>query len=488
MGTCNNSNTKNPITTANNPKANNQATAPIKDSNQIQFNQNNKNNDIKQSNIVPTNKETQIDKNKNNDVKNSNIQFNQEGKDKFIKTNESFLQTLPQLLDQNMFSAFNHEGECITLCFGDSFDVFNSFFTTIANEHSLDDTPQYNYNKYFIEESSQSQMKVRGIAIDLPESQFKILNESHIQTRYQQENIKVKPYNTNESFASAYYDTQQISELTEMLRKEAEKCASVSQLHFIGNVFSGYSMGLCSTLLYEISNNYLSSFKIVHLKYEDTYTHKAFSKIKNYIYTISTIYENVQMINMFNTPLFGDVLSALTIGDRISQYSDLNLNRIAGTLLIDPKANFIYSNGIEIKQEKLAELANFVYEDCKEANDHLRLTPQYSSLTIYKGMQLNEELKTFFKVRLDQLKNRKLKMRNCYFGLFEVKQDFGKEFVANFHLSNYFKDYSDQFVLPFIQNYNIGNFTKDELELRQNAIEKVNDLIGYYKEIWKLVK
>jgi hypothetical protein len=60
--------------------------------------------------------------------------------------------------------------------------------------------------------------------------------------------------------------------------------------------------------------------------------------------------------------------------------------------------------------------------------------------------------------------------------------------VANFHQTNYFKDFTEQYFLNFIQNYNISNFTKEEKENRNDAIMKVNDIMNYYKELWKLIK
>ena len=60
-------------------------------------------------------------------------------------------------------------------------------------------------------------------------------------------------------------------------------------------------------------------------------------------------------------------MNNLTIGDRISEYSSkFGINKILSSILIDPKANFVYSNGLEVEKNNVDACSQFVFFDCKE--------------------------------------------------------------------------------------------------------------------------
>ena len=47
---------------------------------------------------------------------------------------------------------------------------------------------------------------------------------------------------------------------------------------------------------------------------------------------------------------------------------------------------------------------------------------------------------------------------------------------------------TEEYLLDFLQSYNLHNFSSEEKEMREDTIYKVNEVVNYYKEMWKLVK
>ena len=404
-----------------------------------------------------------------------NLNFNTKSKINFFTTNTSLLQTQNLKYFQSKNSKEN--GEHIVMSFCDTFDIVDNFFYTLYYEHKLETkNPIYDYNKFFHFDNQTNTYKARAIAVNIPNSQYETFTNSKIIDLYNQDNIIHK---------------NQTQNLNDLLRTEVEKCDNLRCIHFLGNIFNGESDGLLSSFLFEIQNDYNNVLRMTHLKYFDTYTHKAFNKIKNYIFTISYIYDKCSLINFFNTPFHADTLVNLTLGERIKEfYSDYNLNKILSDLLIDPAANFVYSNGCKInKPNSLDYYFDFLFADCKENYSRSFVNTQISSLCIYKGNKiLTEDEKIILSNKMSKVVDLRLKNNKMYYNFYNINKEFQYDFIANFHQTNYFKDFTEEYFMNFIQNYNISNFTKEEKENRNEAIMKVNDIMNYYKEIWKLVK
>ena len=94
----------------------------------------------------------------------------------------------------------------------------------------------------------------------------------------------------------------------------------------------------------------------------------------------------------------------------------------------------------------------------------------------------------YFDKEISKLVNRKLNTNKGYYSYFEVNKPFPYDFVTNIHQSNLFKEMTEEYLLDFLQGYNLHNFSPEEKEMREDTIYKVNEVVNYYKEMWKLVK
>lgn len=428
--------------------------------------------------------------------------FQKKLEEKNIKTNTVLVnpihvfnptQSLLQSQTNTFFANnFNSEGECITISFGNSFDVFNSFYESLYKDHNLDGSqPQYSYSKFF-SDTIDGEYIPRGFAYEIPDEQSEIFTKSIIGNSYHQYNINFcnQTQDDREIFINSYLNDSKSKKVEELLRKEAEKCHNIHQILFISDIFNGSAMGLLSSFLYLIQNNYKKVLKVAHLKYYDTYAHKAFSKRKNYIFSVANLYKECSLINLFNSLRPGDVMNNLTIGDRISEYSSkFGINKILSSILIDPKANFVYSNGLEVEKNNVDACSQFVFFDCKEGRNHLSYYSQYSSLCIYKGNNyITDKQRIFFDKEISKIVNKKLQSNKGFYSFIEINKPFKYDFVSNIHQSNLFKDMTEEYLLDFLQSYNLHNFSSEEKEMREDTIYKVNEVVNYYKEMWKLVK
>ena len=477
------------------------------------------------SSLFPSN----INKNKKNqNVKtvsalNENLE-NEESKSHLLK-NEHLIapmegQLFPKTMTDNQLNNLNNyntnfypKGEHILLSFGDTFDIFDSYFTTLFSEHQLyKEQPIYNYNTFFENEDNYN-YKARGIAFNIPNDYYELYLKSDINSLYNNSNIifntnkKSKnniDYNTmnamtlkqflnmnekSDDFIKEFNNDSNSQKINNILRAEAEKCSHLHCLHFIGNIFDGNSMGILCNFINNIQEDYKKVLKLVHLNYYDSFEHKAFNKIKNYIYTISNLYNKCDLVNFFNSTKGGDILSCMTIGERIDVYSSgYSVNQILADLLVNPKLNYIYSNGLEIKEydcdEKYIEL---LYEDCKEDRSHQYYKSQISSLTIYKGNKIfNNNSKYKLSDEMSKIVDRYIKNNRSYYNFYDINKPFEiNDFMSNFHQSQYFVRYSEEFFMDFIQNYNIGNFTQPERQLREDTINNVHGILNNFKDIWR---
>ena len=414
---------------------------------------------------------------------------------------------------ENYNNNFYPKGEHILLSFGDSFDIFNTFFTTLFSEHQLyKEQPIYNYNTFFESEDNYN-YKARGIAFNIPNDYYELYLKSEINTLYNNSNIifntskksktnvdmnamntlTLKQFlNLNEKsddFIKEFNNDSNNQKLNNILRTEVEKCSHLHCLHFIGNIFDGNSMGILCNFMNNIQEDYKKVIKLVHLNYYDSFEHKAFNKIKNYIYSISNLYNKCNLVNFFNSNKGGDILSCITAGERIDEYSSgYSVNQILADLLVNPQINYIYSNGLEIKEndceEKYIEL---LYQDCKEDKSHHYYKPQMSSLTIYKG---NKSFKTNSKIKLSEemskIVDRYIKNNRSYYNFYDIQKTFEiNDFISNLHQSQYFIRYTEDFFMDFIQNYNIGNFSHAERQLKEDTINNVHLILNKFKDIWR---
>jgi hypothetical protein len=260
-------------------------------------------------------------------------------------------------------------------------------------------------------------------------------------------------------------------------------------MHFIGDIFDGSSMGILCSTLNGIQERYKKVLKLVHLKYYDSFEHRAFNKIKNYIYTVSNLYEKCNLVNFFNSSKEDKVLSNLTIGERIPDYEkSYSISHILTDLLLNPKLNYIYSNGVEIIEkdcdDKYIEL---LYQDCKEDKGHLFYKSQISSLTIYKGNKsFNDESKIKLSDEMSKIVDRYIKNNRAYYNFYDINNSFDDyDFMANFHQSRYFIRYTEEFFMDFIQNYNFKNFSNDEKQLKDETINNMYGILNNFKELWR---
>ena len=470
-------------------------------------NQNQENNNDK-INIQPPKKEEKKKEEKkeeeNNILKDNDI-YKEEG-EYFART-----MNLNQTRNLHYFKAsYPIEGEDIVISFGDTFKNLDSFFSILSQEHELEtNNPKYNYNKFFTFDGVEKYFP-RALAIHVPYEQNEIYenkksiykenvifkgetSRDNFQTVNDQFFASLGNRELNNDFISEFYNDSFINGVTNMLRYESEKCNSLRTIHLLGNIFNGISIGCLCSFLYEIQNDYKSSLKIAHLNYFDSYCHRAFTKIKNYIFGVSHLYDHCNMINFFNNyNNVGDILANLTAGERINEYKDkYNLNRIMSDILINPNANFVYSNGCRFeKKDYLDFYTEYLYEDCKEGKNHVDYKMQLSSLCIYKGnLYCNEDQKKLLSNKMAKVVDYRLNNNRAFYNFYNIDRTFKYDYVSNIHQTEYFKVVTEEYLMNFRQNYNIDNFTKEEKEgMREDSIYKVNNVLNEYKEIWRLIR
>ena len=128
----------------------------------------------------------------------------------------SVVSQIAQENNNPFITSFNTHGECITIAFGNTFDIFTSFFESLYNDHSLHKQPQYEYFKYFNEHSSQRNAYIpRGIAYDIPSDQSNIYTNSFLYKSNHLPKISFtsQTHNENVSFINSYLNTSITNEL-----------------------------------------------------------------------------------------------------------------------------------------------------------------------------------------------------------------------------------------------------------------------------------
>ena len=406
-----------------------------------------------------------------------------------------------QIAEHNnpFITTFNTHGECITIAFGNTFDIFNSFFESLYNDHSLHKQPQYEYFKYFHELPSQHNVYIpRGFAYDIPNEQSNIFTNGFLFKTNSFQNVSFvnQTYDENVSFINSFLNTNKTKYIYEHLRKESEKCDNLHQLHFISDIFNGNAMGTLCSFLNEIRNDYTSTLKLTHLKYFDTFSHKTFSKRKNYICSIAHLYTHCNLINLFNSLKGGEVINNLTVGDRIKEYSSkYNMNNLISSILFNSKTKFVYSNGMSINEHITNDNCKLIFEDCKEGRYHMEYFPQYTSVCIYKGnTYYNESKREIFKHELKQIIKRQstydynINNNKRLHSFIHINKCLYNDFVSHTHHSNMFKDMTEEYYFDFIQEYNLRHFTEDERDMREDVIYKTNEIINNYNEVKKCLK
>jgi hypothetical protein len=413
---------------------------------------------------------------------------------------------------ENYNKYYREKGQHIFIALGETFNILNDFYTTVSIELKLyDENPLYNLRSLFDE--NYGNYAIRGIAYNVPNSLNELYRQSDINTLFQKNNISFNPskktytkldadymstatlkqmLDINENskdFIKEYNNFADLERLNELIRTEAEKCDQLHCFHFIGDIFDGSSMGILCNVLNNMQERYKKILKLVHLNYYDSYEHRAFNKIKNYIYTISNLHDKCNLVNFFNTPKGDQILSNLTIGERIPEYDkSCSINQILADLLVNPRINYIYSNGVEIKEKECDEkYAELLYQDCKEDKGHLYYKAQMSSLTIYKGNKIfNNESKIKLSEEMSKIVDRYIKNNRSYYNFYDIQKTFEiNDFMSNLHQSQYFIRYTEDFFMDFIQNYNIGNFSHAERQLKEDTINNVHLILNKFKDIWR---
>jgi len=413
---------------------------------------------------------------------------------------------------ENYNKYYREKGQHIFIALGETFNILNDFYTTVSIEHKMyDENPLFNFRSLFDE--NYGNYTIRGIAYNVPNSLNELYRQSDINTLFQKNNISFNPskktytkldadymstatlkqmLDINENskdFIKEYNNFSDLERLNELIRTESEKCDQLHCFHFIGDVFDGSSMGILCNVLNNMQERYKKILKLVHLNYYDSYEHRAFNKIKNYIYTISNLHDKCNLVNFFNTSKGDQILSNLTIGERIPEYEkSCSINQILADLLVNPRMNYIYSNGVEIKEKECDEkYAELLYQDCKEDKGHLYYKAQMSSLTIYKGNKIfNDESKIKLSEEMSKIVDKYIKNNRAYYNFYDIKQNFDvNDFIANFHQSRYFVRYTEEFFMDFIQNYNFKNFSNEEKQLKEETINNVYGILNEFKELWR---
>lgn len=406
------------------------------------------------------------------------------------------------------------KGEHIIVSFGNTLDIFNSFFTSLASEHQLyNEQPLYNYNTFFDSEDNYN-YKARGIAFNIPNDTYDIYLKSNVNNLFRNDNIifntnkkskftlNADTFNTHtklkdflnihekpDEFIKEYNNDSNLEKIQNLLSTEAEKCSHLRCLHFLGDIFDGNSMGIFCNFIDNIQEDYKKVLKLSHLKYYDSLEHKAFSKIKNYIYSVSCLYNKCDMVNFFNSINGGEILSCITGGERFDEYSSgYSINQIISDLLVNPKLNYIYSNGLELKKKELEDkYIEFLFNDCKEDKSHFYYKAQISSLAIYKGTKIfNDDSKIKLAEEMNKIVDINIKNNRSYYNFYDLQKNFEiNDFMSNLHQTQYFVRFTENYFMDFIQNYNIGNFTKEESQLKEETINNVHGLLNRFKEIWR---
>ena len=419
-----------------------------------------------------------------------------------------------QMKNLEIYNAnFYPKGEHILLSFGDTFDLFNEFFTTLFSEHQLyKEQPIYNYNTFFENEDNYN-YKARAIAFNIPNDYYDIYLKSEINSLYNNSNIIfntvkkskmdldmdtknsltskqfINMSERSDDFIKEFNSDSNSQKLLNILSTEAEKCNHLHCLHFLGNIFDGSSMGILCKFNEDIQEAYKKVLKLTHLCYYDSFEHKAFNKIKNYIYTISNLYGKCDLVNFFNSSRGGDILSCITAGERIDEYSSgYSVNQILADLLIAPKNNYIYSNGLEIKKKDCDEkYIDVLFQDCKEDKSHSYYNAQISSLTIYKGNKtFGNDSKLKLSDEMSKIVDKYIKNNRAYYNFYDINKNFEiNDFISNLHQTQYFVRFTEEFFMQFIQNYNIGNFSHLERPLREETINNVHGILNSFREIWR---
>ena len=456
---------------------------------------------------------------KSENVNVENEEENQKQKNEHLITpmeGQIFMKTMTDNQMKNLENYninFYPKGEHIILSFGDCFDIFNDFFNTLVSEHQLyKEQPIYNYDTFFDSEDNDN-YSARGISFNIPNDYYDIYLKSEINNIFNKNNII---FNTNkksrttldmnamnnapvkqvlnmneksDDFFKEFNNDTNNQKISNLLSSEAEKCNHLRCLHFLGNIFDGNSMGILCNFVNDIQEDYRKVLKLTHLKYFDSFEHKAFNKIKNYLYSISNLYDKCDLINFFNSNKGGDILSCITAGERINEYSSgYSINQMLSDLLINPKLNFLYSNGLEVKEkdcdEKYVEL---LYQDCKEDRNHIYYKPQISSLTIYKGNKVfGYDGKMKISEGMANIVDRYINGNRSYYNFYDINKNFDiYDFMANLHQTQYFVRFTEQFFMDFIQNYNMGNFLYAERQLKEETINNIHGILNNFKELWR---
>ena len=413
---------------------------------------------------------------------------------------------------ENYNKYYREKGQHIFIALGETFSILNDFYTTLSVEHKMyDQKPLYNYRSVFDE--NYDNYTIRGIAYNVPINLSELYRQSDINTLFQKNNISFnssKKTQTNldvdymstatlkqildmnensKDFIKAFNNISDLEKLNDLIRTESEKCDQLHSFHFIGDIFDGSSMGILCNVLNNMQERYKKVLKLVHLNYYDSYEHRAFNKIKNYIYTISNLYDKCNLVNFFNTVKSDQILSSLTVGERIPDYEkSYSINQILADLLVNPKINYIYSNGVEIKEKDCDEkYAEILYQDCKEDKGHLYYKAQMSSLTIYKGNKIfKDEGKIKLSEEMSKIVDKYIQNNRAYYNFYDIKKNFDvNDFIANFHQSRYFVRYTEEFFMDFIQNYNFKNFSNEEKQLKNETINNVYGILNEFKELWR---
>jgi len=456
---------------------------------------------------------------KSENVNIENEEENQKQKNEHLITpmeGQIFMKTMTDNQMKNLENYninFYPKGEHIILSFGDCFDIFNDFFNTLVSEHQLyKEQPIYNYDTFFDSEDNDN-YSARGISFNIPNDYYDIYLKSEINNIFNKNNII---FNTNkksrttldmnamnnapvkqvlnmneksDDFFKEFNNDTNNQKISNLLSSEAEKCNHLRCLHFLGNIFDGNSMGILCNFVNDIQEDYRKVLKLTHLKYFDSFEHKAFNKIKNYLYSISNLYDKCDLINFFNSNKGGDILSCITAGERINEYSSgYSINQMLSDLLINPKLNYLYSNGLEVKEkdcdEKYVEL---LYQDCKEDRNHIYYKPQISSLTIYKGNKVfGYDGKMKISEGMANIVDRYINGNRSYYNFYDINKNFDiYDFMANLHQTQYFVRFTEQFFMDFIQNYNMGNFLYAERQLKEETINNIHGILNNFKELWR---
>ena len=110
-----------------------------------------------------------------------------------------------------------------------------------------------------------------------------------------------------------------------------------------------------------------------------------------------------------------------------------------------------------------------------------------SSLSIYKGNKIFNNLgKIKLSEEMSKIVDRYIKNNRSYYNFYDIKKSFGiNDFVTNIHQSQYFVRYTEEFFMDFLQNYNIGNFSQSELQLKDETINNVYGILNKFKELWR---